>query len=970
MTFRRNLKISEIIFTVLLSGLMFFSMVSPAFRVSASGDPGYKSWVDEDMFNDKLSLSTDYGAYATYETKEETSTTEKTIAEMIANIGVSFTKAVKGTGGNDIDATTLGIIMGNLAGKSKISYFKFDLQADNPYGTVSANIYKLLRTIMLTLLYIVALWSIVQTMWKSGQGKGLSELKADIYSIIIVIVLIFFMPQITDWLCHLRDYITVVMFKGMVTAGSAITDFSNGYEDLYYKTFTNHETLGAAVIFDLFCIIPLFFMVSYVKIALQQIILFGMFPVFAVAGVRNKSILSNWMAVFFSNIFIPAIDMVLITVPMYLITVVGHLLDATSSGNAKNNIIVAVIILTVQAGVIPARNQVLSLLGNAFGVVGGRGFGVIGAMGAAAARGVGALAMSRMGGSGSASGSSQSSKNTDTSLSADKDSLAKQQKNLGDIDGITADKNGSSAGGSASGGAGSRTGGETSSDAQAAPGADVPQVGGSQASNVGAVDSGRLDSAESSMPTESLSSAEGGGGAGGGVNSGGEAVSENGSLAYEGGGGAGGGASNADVLDDDTKAQISMAADSIYGDAKSAEGAKNDFEEFNLNRASNLAQMDSLQSQSDQMALQDAQDRAAINESKAAIQSNNEQLSELQAGKDDILSKRNDGSPDAEGKPVERAAMVGGQKMTLGEIDTKMAQLKADNKAEKGKISEATARMDRNAVAGQQMRSELSKRKGLEGQYAQASANAGLGSNQKFGSLAEYNQAMTHANNVRKAANYKNYNTENVKGVLSSREIERYRAQAMRRDAVRVAVGTAGTVVGAAAGATLGAAIGSVGGEATMQVGMQAGANIGSVIGRGGSAGAAKAASAVGSSRVAEKAREKLSSESSAPIPGTGAGSSAPPKKRASKRPPEQKPSGGGSSVRKAVEKATSGPASGGTGAGKNAQARSSQTGRNANLSSEEQHLRDSQQKFVDEQRRREQERNAEFENKANRVKP
>lgn len=74
-------------------------------------------------------------------------------------------------------------------------------------------------------------------------------------------------------------------------------------------------------------------------------------------------------------------------------------------------------------------------------------------------------------------------------------------------------------------------------------------------------------------------------------------------------------------------------------------------------------------------------------------------------------------------------------------------------------------------------------------------------------------------------------------------------------------------------------------------------------------------------------------------------------------------------SVADAVSKAMDGPKSGGTGAGKNALAKSTQTGRSANLSPEEQRLRDDQQKFVSDQMKREQERNKEFEEKAKKIK-
>ena len=87
---------------------------------------------------------------------------------------------------------------------------------------------------------------------------------------------------------------------------------------------------------------------------------------FAVAGVSDKKVLSNWCAMTFINIFIPVIDTALILVP-------GMILS--SMGTDVSKVLKAIMIFAMQTSVIPIRNQIVGMLGSSAGIMGGMSLG-------------------------------------------------------------------------------------------------------------------------------------------------------------------------------------------------------------------------------------------------------------------------------------------------------------------------------------------------------------------------------------------------------------------------------------------------------------------------------------------------------------------------------------------------------------------------------------------------------------------
>lgn len=377
------------------------------------------------------------------------STAEKWLGEVAVGLGAKISDGLSGNGA--INASTMGVILGKPAYGN--SYFVFDLTDHNIYGIAGAVIYYVLRIICMTLMFLIVLWVIIKTLWQSSQGRGLSELKSVIYSSIIVMILLFIMPQIVDWVCNARDVIAVALYQAMtgndvggsdtgiaVSLAGGLLQNPGTIEQAYYTQYiVGGSRLADAIVYLAICCIPIFYIVSYVKIALQQLVLFGLFPVFAVSSLRDKSIMPNWLAVFISNCFIPTIDTILILVPLMLKRAIDVVTQSSS------NFVSAVIIIVAMIGAIPVRNMILKMFGNTFGLHmlgGGEGFAAIaGLTGMAMAAGRGAFSSITGGlGGGNKGGIGGSDKiaggdvkNSDRDLGEAAKSLATETKSLGDI---------------------------------------------------------------------------------------------------------------------------------------------------------------------------------------------------------------------------------------------------------------------------------------------------------------------------------------------------------------------------------------------------------------------------------------------------------------------------------------------------------------------------------------------------------
>lgn len=434
----------NLIATLFAIFVVMFPIIFPVVTAKAAPNDALKSWVrgttQYESENGYFTYKQDFGGGI--KGGGEVSTTEATISNIILNLGWTFYQGFRGTGNGDINATTTGILMGNVV-TGGTNWFTFDMHDDNLYGQIGATIYFVLRLVFLPFLFIFVLFMLIKTLWTAGGRQGLGEMKGVIYSGIISVVLVFLMPQIVDWLCEMRDAFEVVMLRtlqnfdignGVITTN--MTQALGTIEDSYYAYAMNDGHVGSALVYLGVVLIPLSFMVSYIKIAIQQIMLFGLFPVFCGISIVNKPMLTNWLAVFISNIFVPVLDVALVMLPLCIMQSLS-----INAGNAP--ILSAIMIIVSMNAVIPARNAVLHLIGGGLGVAfaGGQGFSLLAAgasAGAAAARAAVNGVRGAFNGARDVPDkpSDNESRANDAALSESTKSLVDNEKKMDDVDGM------------------------------------------------------------------------------------------------------------------------------------------------------------------------------------------------------------------------------------------------------------------------------------------------------------------------------------------------------------------------------------------------------------------------------------------------------------------------------------------------------------------------------------------------------
>ncbi len=390
-----------------LTGLILILALSLVPVVGARADGGlltppesentYDSWIRHD--GDEVETMSELGGAGSDVTaadveNTEPDATEKRVGKLFIGIGDAVNHMFKGSG---IDASVTGIIAGRLV--NGINYFVFDLTDQNVYGIIGAVIYQTLRSMALSILFIMILIQIIRSLF-TGDVRGLTEFKKTIYSAVLAVVLMFIMPQIIDWLCEVRD----VMMKGLFTAVCSFTGAGSSdlvdtlsLESAYRTTWESHPTFVNAFIYLLVCCLPFTYLIGYVKIALEQIISFGVFPIFACLSMSDKNALKEWSSVSVINLFVPTLDLTLLMVP----TILVQYLAGISSSDTGFLYIRAVIVTTALYAVIPLRNNILRLLGNNIGVLPGEMMGGglgLGAKAAVAGAGLLAAGLERSGG--------------------------------------------------------------------------------------------------------------------------------------------------------------------------------------------------------------------------------------------------------------------------------------------------------------------------------------------------------------------------------------------------------------------------------------------------------------------------------------------------------------------------------------------------------------------------------------------
>lgn len=874
----------------------------------------FRSWV-RDSAEDEREYVSGNPQKADDNNKEKPGSVERALSSLIVTVARVINWALYN---GEIDASTTGIIMGNVTqanGAGVPYFFVFDLSDNNVYGVLGAIIYIVARSIMVGFLFIIVLYSLVKVLWSSQAGKDFAALKETIYAAIIAMVFLFIMPQIVDWLCNIRDAMQVIIYKMMTEGVSGVSstftgnidgpgrsgrgsDASSllGMTEKYYELWKTGgdaswaaKSLPYGLIYFAFCVIPFFYMASYIKIAIEQAILFGTFPAFCVLGVRNKSIFSNWLVTFATNVFVPVFDILIISLPMILRNLI------TSKGVDESSFIMTIIIIVTMTAAIPARNKLIQMLGAGFGVqTGGELFGFISNIGARLHDGFKGMLRSgaAMGGRGGTVDEEKLGRDdvatAEDAARADSKDLADQMKQLNDVSGMSKADSGVAAQDKdgrpqvltdmnddlkTDGSIQADVNAEDRTGAPGAPGESVSAAGDDSVpndtvqanmdvnadatsntgtdSNVSGEDSElatestissqqtqleeaeqmtggddatplsvneQMQNSESSASNEqdtsitntennsdehseqSLSSQKKN------VQDNDLETNDNNTHVEQ----ALSGEQLADVRaqgmvsDPRLQAEINKNTDYQMGrkplkgesrqefEAKKAETRNN-----MINRASNLESMGRLSRRSDALKADSAAARERQATKKADIDRFNRDIAALNKENKELDNKSSTGVMLSNGQTASQAK--------LNENSRKLEELQRKRDLAQANFDVEQQRINKNDKELNGIQSEMARRKDLEQGFAMASERAGH-SNRAYDNADEYRRALAAENRRHEVANYQNYQSKEVAGVLSSRERQAYQAAASRRAMVK----TIGTYAGKSAGMVAGAAVGGV----------------------------------------------------------------------------------------------------------------------------------------------------------------
>ena len=343
------------VFLSLLLVCFFFSVSSV--KVSATG------WVDRtDAVYEQLYGTPDMtGQQEAVAQPEEASWFEKIISDLIVNVSKGLNHLLSNF---DIDLSIDGIVFGRMAatlsdsGYVKADFTHFGLEENNPWGIIGATVFYALRSICLVVLPIILLGLLILELFHNT-GKGRARLKELAMHTVYVFGLLFILPYVLDLFIYFRDVVLYSVYNAMNSLVAGISGSSTEGKGLVEMMLEVQDgrILNALVLLASVCA-GLFFLFDYIRIALLLTGAFGIFPIIAVMSFWNNKKLSEWSNVFFPNLLVPFIDMLLVMVPTIL-----QALFTRIFGDGLSSILMGLIILIVIWNVVAVRNRIVKLLG-------------------------------------------------------------------------------------------------------------------------------------------------------------------------------------------------------------------------------------------------------------------------------------------------------------------------------------------------------------------------------------------------------------------------------------------------------------------------------------------------------------------------------------------------------------------------------------------------------------------------------
>lgn len=308
MRFMRKHRIKWVVFFV----AMLISLNVPPHGLAYADSQGH-SWTEgggEEIYTDENSLSDDGDAEEDEDGEEdEPGFIEKGISILFVALGDGF-NSLLGLAGVSLDK----IICGRVgSGSTDASMFTFELVNGNPYGTIGAIAYTILRGCMFLWMLYVLMTKLVRAMWSSGNGQERNNLKEGITTFILSFSLMFLAPYFLDLWLYLRDsmlHLVKTVFLDKMGQDTSLTLIGA------FRETAESGRITDAIMFVGAVGITVWFLFEYIGMALSMLLFFAMFPFVCIQMNMDKTALGNWCRNVFSISFTPILDLTLLMIPM------------------------------------------------------------------------------------------------------------------------------------------------------------------------------------------------------------------------------------------------------------------------------------------------------------------------------------------------------------------------------------------------------------------------------------------------------------------------------------------------------------------------------------------------------------------------------------------------------------------------------------------------------------------------------
>lgn len=221
-----------------------------------------------------------------------------------------------------LDMSLDQVVCGRVGSEgSKIALFSFELVEGNPYGTIAAVIYNSIRSIIFVVMAVLLATFFSKFSVVSGNSSERARFKDTLTNYLWSYGVLFLMPYLLDLWLYIRDQILYVV---LIVQGDFLNKLTNNPgESLalvgYFKSLAESSaSIVDALMYLGAVIITLFFAFEYAGMSMAMLIMMILFPIMCVKANIERGALSGWVWDVFSISFTPIMDMILLSVPLYM----------------------------------------------------------------------------------------------------------------------------------------------------------------------------------------------------------------------------------------------------------------------------------------------------------------------------------------------------------------------------------------------------------------------------------------------------------------------------------------------------------------------------------------------------------------------------------------------------------------------------------------------------------------------------